>query len=128
LKKRKASIMFKTNQLLAILLSALAITAAQANGVPQIGGKVGYEPPYVAGTKSIAQVRAELQAYQANPASADGVKFVGGEVGYVYPSAHRLGFTDGKLVHNDALAHNTPRPNWKKTQEERREFIEHYVN
>ncbi len=115
-----------SKKLLPLLLAGLAVSAAHANTAP-IGGKVGYEPPYTPGTKSVAEVQAELRAFQANPVSADGVRMVDGKVGYV-SQAHSLKLISGKMVHTDNLTHNTPRPAWKMTEEERREFSKHYVN
>ncbi len=60
--------------------------------------------------------------------SPGAARIVGGELGYVYSSTHRVDLVDGRLVHNDEMAHNAPRPDWKMSDEERRGFSEQVVN
>ncbi|OYY37325.1 MAG: DUF4148 domain-containing protein, partial [Polaromonas sp. 39-63-25] len=41
---------------------------------------------------------------------------------------HSYAFQDGRLVHTDSIAHNTPKPSLAMTDAERRLFREQSVN
>lgn len=117
-----------------VLMSAmLAIAASQtafaSSAIPPIGGEVGYVPVHsTSSTKSRIEVKQELSARRSpNQAASDGVMFVGGEVGYLSPT-HAYQFEGGKLIHSDAMQHNSPKPDWRMSATERREFSEYYVN
>ncbi|OZA87183.1 MAG: hypothetical protein B7X65_13415 [Polaromonas sp. 39-63-25] len=69
----------------------------------------------------------ELGAFRNNPTTAEGGTLVGGEAGYM-PPQHSYAFQDGRLVHTDSIAHNTPKPSLAMTDAERRLFREQSVN
>ena len=111
-----------------LALAGAAIPAAFANsGSTWVGGEAGFQNHPVQSTKSRADVRKELEAFNKNPVTADGGRIVGGEAGYS-PPQHSYAFQGGKLVHTDSLAHNTPKPSLSMTAAERRAFDELYRN
>ncbi|HQR97021.1 DUF4148 domain-containing protein [Polaromonas sp.] len=112
----------------ALALAGAAIPAAFANsGGTWVGGEQGFETHTVQSTKSRADVEKELDAFRKNPTTAEGGTLVGGEVGYI-PPQHSYAFQDGRLVHTDSIAHNTPKPSLAMTDAERTLFQEQYAN
>lgn len=87
---------------IALLLALVAAPAALAQlSTPDalwVGGEIGWTSKQVQGTRSRADVLAELQQFRANPVLADGTIYVGGEQGYV---AHRHSYVvrDGMMQH-----------------------------
>jgi hypothetical protein len=116
------------NTVLALALSGAAIPAAFADtGSSWVGGEVGFETHAVQSTRSRTEVQREYLAFRNNPVTSDGGRIVGGEAGYL-PPQHSYAFQDGRLVHTDMIAHNTPRPTLSMTAGERRVFQEQYAN
>ncbi|WP_096662823.1 DUF4148 domain-containing protein [Polaromonas sp. AET17H-212] len=112
----------------ALALAGAAIPAAFANsGNTWVGGERGFETHTVQSTKSRADVKKELDAFRSNPTTAEGGSLVGGEAGYM-PPQHSYAFQNGRLVHTDSIAHNTPKPSLAMTDAERRLFREQSVN
>ncbi|HQS39074.1 MAG: DUF4148 domain-containing protein [Burkholderiaceae bacterium] len=112
----------------ALALAGAAIPAAFANsGGTWVGGEQGFETHTVQSTTSRADVQKELQAFRKNPKTAEGGRLVGGEAGYI-PPQHSYAFQDGRLVHTDSIAHNTPKPSLAMTDAERTLFQEQYAN
>ncbi|MDP2448851.1 DUF4148 domain-containing protein [Polaromonas sp.] len=112
----------------ALALAGAAIPAAFANsGGTWVGGEQGFETHAVQSTTSRADVQKELQAFRKNPKTAEGGRLVGGEAGYI-PPQHSYAFQDGRLVHTDSIAHNTPKPSLAMTDAERTLFQEQYAN
>lgn len=114
---------------LAVLaLAGATVPAAFAAGASTwVGGEAGFRDHPVQSSRTRDQVRQEFLAFRSNPVTADGGTQVGGEAGYV-PPQHSYALQDGKLVHTDKLAHDTPRPSLKMSAAERRLFQEQYVN
>lgn len=81
--------------LLAVVAAPLAF--AQADAV-WVGGEIGWTSRPVQGTRTRAEVLAELQQFRANPIMADGSRYVGGEQGYVQHQ-HTYVVRDGAMVH-----------------------------
>lgn len=112
----------------ALALAGAAIPAAFANsGSAWVGGELGFEAHAVQSIKSRANIQKEYQAFRKNPVSADGGTLSGGEVGYI-PPQHSYAFQDGKLIHTDRIAHNTPKPSLAMTDAERELFRVQYFN
>jgi hypothetical protein len=84
---------------IALLLAVVAAPAAlaQADAI-WVGGEIGWASRQIQGTRTRAEVLAELQQLRVNPVLADGSTYVGGERGYV---EHRHSYTvrDGVMVH-----------------------------
>lgn len=117
---------FKT--VLAVALAGAAIPAAFAgSGSTRVGGEQGFETHAVQSQLSRADVQKEFLASRGNPVTADGGRLVGGEAGYVGPQ-HSYAFVGGKLVHTDAIAHNTPKPSLVMSAAQRRQLQEQSVN
>lgn len=112
----------------AFAFAAVLVPTAFANsGSTWVGGEAGFQDHPVQSSRSRAEVRNEFLAWRANPVTADGGTVVGGEAGYL-PPQHSYAFKDGKLVHTDKIAHNTPKPSLSMTDAERRLYQELYVN
>lgn len=111
---------------LALVGTSLSAAFAADTGTWQ-GGEIGYVPAPAHSTLSRGDVRQELQAFRRNPVTSDGGTIVGGEVGYE-PAQHSFAFADGKLIHSDNIAHNTPRPSVDMTSAERRAYKQSYPN
>lgn len=93
-------------------LATIGLSGAQAQTTSTfVGGEIGFVDRPVQSTLTRDAVRREFEAARANPAAPDGGKFVGGELGYVFPQ-HQVP--------------HTPKPSWKKTDAERRLFLEQY--
>ena len=117
---------FKT--VLALALAGATVPAAfAASGSHWVGGEQGFKTHAVQSQFSRSDVAKEFLAFRANPVTADGGRLVGGEAGYVAPQ-HSYAFVGGKLVHNDTIAHNTPKPSLVMSATERRRFQEQSVN
>lgn len=94
----------------ALALAGAALPAAFANsGSNWIGGERGFEFHAGQSTKSRADVKKELEAFRKNPVTADGGTLIGTDARYI-PPQHSYAFQDGKLVHTDSIAHDTPKP------------------
>ena len=116
------------NTAVALALAGSFVPAAFANsGSSWVGGEAGFQDHALQSAKSRAEVRNEFLAWRRNPVTSDGGLAVGGEAGYI-PPQHSYAFRDGKLVHTDTIAHNTPKPSLSMTPAERRLFQELYVN
>ncbi len=106
------------NITIAISLSSAAIASAFAADTGKfLNGELGYVPAPFHGTLTRDEVKRDLASFQQNPVTGDGSRFVGGEVGYVYPS-HSYAIRDGKLVHTDTIAHDTPRKSGRMTADQ----------
>jgi opacity protein-like surface antigen len=114
------------NIAIAIALSSAAISSAFAADTGQLlNGELGYVPAPFHGTLTRDEVERDLASFQRNPVTADGSRFVGGEVGYEYPS-HSYAIRNGKLVHTDNIAHNTPRKSGRMTPNQIDAFQDSY--
>ena len=119
--------LFRNTAVVLALAGSFIPAAFASSGSTWVGGEVGFQDHAVQGTKSRAEVRNEFLASRANPVTSDGGLAVGGEAGYIAPQ-HSYAFREGKLVHTDKIAHNTPKPSLSMTDAERRLFQELYVN
>lgn len=119
--------LFRKNAVVLALAGTLSPVAFADSGSTWVGGEAGFQEHTVQSTKSRAEVRNEFLASRANPVTPDGGLAVGGEAGYI-PPQHSYAFRDGKLVHTDKIAHNTPKPSLAMTSAERRLYQELYVN
>ena len=91
--------MLNRKNTIALLLAIVTMPAAFAQAdATWVGGEIGWTSRQVQGTRTAAEVRAELQQFQANPVLADGSTYVGGERGHV---EHRHTYTvrNGQVVH-----------------------------
>ncbi len=114
------------NIAIAIALGSAAVTSAFATDTGRLlNGELGYVPAPFHGTMSRDEVARDLESFQQNPVAADGSRFVGGEVGYEYPT-HSYAFQNGKLVHTDNIAHNTPRKIGRLSPDQIEAFQEAY--
>ncbi len=90
----------------------------------------GYEFNHASqSTKTRADVLKELESSQkASAAGMNGpLALSQGNRGYVNEQ-HSLAFQNGRLVHTDNLAHNSPKPSLAMTAEERRQSEQLYRN
>lgn len=111
-----------------LALVSASIPAAFANGGSTwVGGEAGFDSHPVQSNKSRAVVQKEFETFRANRLTSDGGTLVGGEAGYIR-AQHSYAFQEGKLVHTDTIAHNTPKPSLAMTNAERQLFREQYIN
>ncbi len=111
---------------IAIAIGSAAATSAFAADTGQLlNGELGYVPAPFHGSLTRDEVIRDLKSFQKNPVTADGSRFVGGEVGYEYPT-HSYSFKNGKLVHTDNLAHNTPKKSGRLSPDEIKAFKNAY--
>lgn len=91
--------MLNRKNAIALLLAVVATPAALAQAdAAWVGGEIGWTSRQVQGTRTRAEVLAELQQFRANPMLADGTLYVGGEQGYVQ-HRHSYVVRDGVKVH-----------------------------
>ena len=118
---------FRKTVFVLALFGAFVPAAFAGAGSTWIGGEAGFESHAVPSSKSRAVVQKEFEAFRANAVTSDGGTLVGGEAGYIRPQ-HSYAFQGGKLIHTDAIAHNTPKPSLSMTAVERQLFREQYAN
>jgi hypothetical protein len=98
--------MLKSKLTIASLLAAAALSPAIAAASPPVQVTLGERAIIfndAPGTKSRAEVRADLASTNANPVAVDGWRYVGGEAGWVLESP-KFEFVDGQLVHAEDCA------------------------
>ena len=90
---------------LALALAGAAVPAAFANG----GHDRPFESSAASSTKSRSDVQKELEVFRRNPVGAGGTILSDRDARFITPR-HSYGFQNGRLVHTDNIAHDTPRP------------------
>ncbi|MES2972349.1 MAG: DUF4148 domain-containing protein [Pseudomonadota bacterium] len=112
----------------ALALASAAVPAAFASsGSIFVGGELGFDAHAMPGNASRADVKRELEALRNNRETLEGGSLIGGEVGYISPQ-HSYASQNGRFVHTDNMPHNTPKPPFKMTSEERRSFQQQFIN
>ena len=108
-----------------LALAGATMPAAFANsGNTWMGAERGMEPhamPSSSG-KTRAEVKQELSAFASNPVLADGGKTTGNNGDHYVFKEHSYARQDGKIVHTDGIARDTPKPSIAMTMREQRQF------
>lgn len=106
----------------ALALVGASIPAAFASsGATNLSTDRGFEFHATQSSKSRTEVMKELELSKKAPAAGMNrtPSFNRGDSGYINEQ-HSFAIQDGRLVHTDTIAHNTPKPSLAMTDAERR--------